>query len=629
VTGHRPDPAKGRPVPDLAKLRATIREVLEHIGDAVRGVALTHGASFDTRDGETDRSHLRVVSALAEGADLWVTDEALKLGYELQCPLPFSREDYAEDFVDPASRQEFRDILRRASAVFELDGEIHREQGVRKPADAAYEAVGSAVLNQTDLLVAVWDGKPAQGRGGTATVVEQALIRGVPVVWVVWSSPETWLLRLPEWRLVQKPADMHGDTERLKTQVRDLLLPPELNDAAESSHATTTTEEYFNEPQKRGNILHGWWSVFLWLVTGELFGTKRFKQLLSVDPFRVRNFENKTREEWDKESKGSLLDTQQKDPDRLNFAAALETPYLAHYAWANELSIYYANLYRSAFVVSYFLAAVAVFLALIGLVAGLPEDAVLILTLLELSAIVTILVLTSYGRRRRWHERSIDYRMLSERLRLARCLALLGGGGQQVSIPAHLATYGNPSATWMHWHYQAIERAAGLPNVRLSMDYLMGVQNVWLKNVIEDQIVYHKTTYVRYEQVHERLHSAGWALFVLTLMACSLHLLNDEFIRNPAASRWLVLATAFLPALSAALIAIRSQAEAQRLAMRSRAMEQNLEQIRRDFAALPTRAGEGDSQRLRAGADRVTDLMVREMLDWRVVLLDRPLETHI
>jgi hypothetical protein len=41
------------------------------------------------------------------------------------------------------------------------------------------------MLDLADELVAVWDGLPARGHGGTADVVAVALDRGIPVT-VIW-----------------------------------------------------------------------------------------------------------------------------------------------------------------------------------------------------------------------------------------------------------------------------------------------------------------------------------------------------------------------------------------------------------------------------------------------------------
>jgi hypothetical protein len=45
----------------------------------------------------------------------------------------------------------------------------------------AHMAASEAMLNNIDLLLAVWDGNPARGFGGTADVVEAARDDGIPV----------------------------------------------------------------------------------------------------------------------------------------------------------------------------------------------------------------------------------------------------------------------------------------------------------------------------------------------------------------------------------------------------------------------------------------------------------------
>ena len=109
-----------------------------------------------------DPPQLRVVSSLAEGADRIVAQEALALGYELDCPLPFERFEYERDFADQASIAEYRALLAKARSVLELDGT--REVAERQT--AAYQAAGLATLDHADLLIAIWDGGEARGAGG-------------------------------------------------------------------------------------------------------------------------------------------------------------------------------------------------------------------------------------------------------------------------------------------------------------------------------------------------------------------------------------------------------------------------------------------------------------------------------
>jgi hypothetical protein len=45
------------------------------------------------------------------------------------------------------------------------------------------------MLDRIDVLLALWDGKPARGRGGTAEIVRRAHDLGLPVVWISTVAP--------------------------------------------------------------------------------------------------------------------------------------------------------------------------------------------------------------------------------------------------------------------------------------------------------------------------------------------------------------------------------------------------------------------------------------------------------
>ena len=45
-----------------------------------------------------------------------------------------------------------------------------------------YERAGRVMLDQCDVLLAIWDGKPARGRGGTEQILREAIERHVPVL---------------------------------------------------------------------------------------------------------------------------------------------------------------------------------------------------------------------------------------------------------------------------------------------------------------------------------------------------------------------------------------------------------------------------------------------------------------
>src|SRR5207245_1091102 len=131
----------------LDMLQAVTQEILRD-----SGMAYAEGAVL-----------FRAVSPLADGADRLFAKEALARGFELDSPLPFSQGEYEKDFSTLESVEEFRELLKRADChVFELDGPTHDDKRA-----AAYESVGRVVVDQCDVLVAIWNGEAAQGAGGT------------------------------------------------------------------------------------------------------------------------------------------------------------------------------------------------------------------------------------------------------------------------------------------------------------------------------------------------------------------------------------------------------------------------------------------------------------------------------
>ncbi|WP_395298741.1 hypothetical protein ACF9IK_32555 [Kitasatospora hibisci] len=114
------------------------------------------------------------VSCIADGPDSWFAELVLERGGTLEVVIP--AEEYRESL--PADHQPLYDrLLSRAAAV-------HRT-GMTASDSAAHMAGSEVLVGLSDLLLAVWDGKPAWGYGGTADVVGYARGRGVPVR-VVW-----------------------------------------------------------------------------------------------------------------------------------------------------------------------------------------------------------------------------------------------------------------------------------------------------------------------------------------------------------------------------------------------------------------------------------------------------------
>jgi hypothetical protein len=150
--------------------------VRERVGEVVRWIA-------GMPDGEL--RPIDVVSPLAEGTDRLVAEEAMALGAELTCPLPFPADEYERDFASAESVAVFRALLAAAREVI-VAGGAGSTQGER---NAAYVAAGREMLARVDVLIAVWDGRPSRGEGGTAQIVAEAQERSIPVVWIGASAP--------------------------------------------------------------------------------------------------------------------------------------------------------------------------------------------------------------------------------------------------------------------------------------------------------------------------------------------------------------------------------------------------------------------------------------------------------
>ena len=163
VTGHRT-------LENMPALRLRVAEVL---GEIQR---------------QAPSPHLTIVSSLAEGADRLVPEVALARGQASLCAiLPLAAGDYSDDFTTPESRAEFRALLRRSEDTLVIEPRPSRK--------AAYAAVGHQIVSQSDVLIAIWDGQPARGPGGTAEIVGYAEEHGVPVYWIDPAAPSGFILR--------------------------------------------------------------------------------------------------------------------------------------------------------------------------------------------------------------------------------------------------------------------------------------------------------------------------------------------------------------------------------------------------------------------------------------------------
>jgi hypothetical protein len=158
-TGHRK-------VPYEAKSRQVIRDFL-------------------ARQKESHPGILYGISSAASGGDQLFAESCLELGIPLRILLPRPAEQFRADF-DEASWQRTVRIVEKAISV-ELTGEPESQS------DQYYDC-GIQTVAESQLLMALWDGLPARGAGGTQEMVSYARKTGHPIAWIHSETGELqWL----------------------------------------------------------------------------------------------------------------------------------------------------------------------------------------------------------------------------------------------------------------------------------------------------------------------------------------------------------------------------------------------------------------------------------------------------
>jgi hypothetical protein len=107
---------------------------------------------------------------LAAGADQLVAEEALAVGVKISAVIPF--EEYEVDF-EGEDRDTYRRLLEKCSTIVRMP--------YQSRSNRAYEEAGRTIVDKGERVLAIWDGKAADGRGGTAEIVTYSVSAGRPV----------------------------------------------------------------------------------------------------------------------------------------------------------------------------------------------------------------------------------------------------------------------------------------------------------------------------------------------------------------------------------------------------------------------------------------------------------------
>lgn len=578
VTGHNFKDlgvkASNAILPKIQEVLEKIQETADALHDHCKGLYANEAPS------------LRIISALGDGAELLVTRKAVSQGFELQCLLPVEHTEYKK-WLSQESVSLFEDLWQSESVKVELDGTLNNPISSR-------ESAGQAMLRQCDLLIAVWDGKPTD-KDSPGAVVREALARNIPIVWIESRGEH----RISLWERSDNAREVHA--EKLGHLLERLMPIFSLPAGVSRKQLKRFLAEKQPKPipiyRKFRNLFSLGWRKRL----KKILGANNFDDIQSVDRWSVLEKPNNLI--------GLSLDEGCRD-------------YLNR---ADDLANAYGDIYRSLFIVTYALGALAVLSAFFGIY--YPVELHWIFWI-ELALILGILGLVWLGNKRlHLHERWIDYRLLAEGFRQMQYLMPLARVTPAFEVPAHLEE--DPGRTWFNWYYRAVARELGMTSARMDKPFLEAYQRV-LADSVREQVSYHAKTSAMMELAHERLHSlVVKCLFPATLVACLFHLVPEKYVSpwlgelaTGIAVLLLSLCAVVLPAMGAAVEGISHQGEFERIGRRSKALRSRLSAL---LNGLSSAGRTMSSKELGAQAEYFCQIQLLEQADWRAAFVSKPL----
>jgi hypothetical protein len=631
VTGHRAGHrhyAEGE-----ARIAAVMTALLDRIDKAVGSApnAAALGGFAATR----------IHTLLADGTDRMASLMGLERGYELVAPLPFGRRlnrainSLTDDPADarlllagdqplnPAAAEHAAAIraLSDRARLFALTDADERIAELflaklENPGDLAAAALfaaecsrrvalaGRILIEQSDLLIGIWDGVTTAHVGGTGHTIAAALELGAPVIWIDPAAPESWrLLSTPEsLAAIHLPHDPAGREDALTALIHDALDP-----GSEPGQPGLTALENERWRPRSNPLAHAYRRV------ESLFGGQGLRRL-------TQHYEHP-----DAIAEGSgkrFLDQARSLPDHDQaYIEAVSAGVLRRFAWADGVSARLSDAYRGGMTVNFVLSS----LSIVGGISYLPfvgTDQKWIFALAELLLLCGILTITFFGQRRNLHTRWFETRRVAEYLRHAPLLLILGA-----ARPAGRWPHG-ADASWPEFYARQVLREVGLPRMTIGQDYLRGMLTGPLYDHVCSQRDYHYGKARRLGTVHHRLDTLSGRLFQFAVAAVALylslrglealHLVSVELVEG--LSKYFTVMGVMFPTFGAGIAGIRYFGDFERFGEISEVTAEKLDAIARRIELLakaaPGALGYGEVAELVHAAD---DVVVAEIESWQAV----------
>jgi hypothetical protein len=526
--------------------------------------------------------HWTVVSALAKGADQIVAEVVLahksksesassKEGPspELKAVLPFSREDYANDFEgnDLANFNRLLDLAPAPTISQSNENELTNDSDDITDRQKGYRAAGYDVVNSSEILIAIWDGKTHDKPGGTGDIVKWTVARGQRVFWIDSTEP------LNPVRVLTNQKTKYSTDGPIEGIFSD-PLPENAKELSLNFHQLSA-----------------------------------FNRDPAYDEEKCKAIIKRETEELQKHANATQLPQETLDPI-LEHLVPL-------YAWSTQMANVYQLLYRFAGKGIPLLSAAAVTIATFQ-VLFFPRLYPLIW--FEVLLILLAAILLRVSRNEAWHEKWLNDRHLAERLRTAMHMVLVQKDyGLSQDHPEQLLPFYSAPDVWflapMDQFIQTTRKQIG--DLSKSPQLLEPLREFLCESWISSQANWHVSNAVKKKRGVNRSHLIGLAMVLLILFMAIQHAIGvghtDDHTGHFRLARidlWITLFAITLPAWAAAGHAVDTLLDYERIAERSKQMAPRLESI----ATVVQQASTFDA--LNTAAHESQDIMAVENLEW-------------